>query len=1111
VNRRHFLSYSATAAVLSGSNLLWGHSAFSRGLPENVTPDGSMAGKPVNLAAYGELQSWLNPEATPTLEAHSITRGTSGTILNLATMPWKQSEFDVGVEWPEFRTVERVVVQYESEDKIPSPGKQFLEYWSGITGRQGAWEAVQESAIEGAHLEKDGRAWTFLFSPRRTCKVRLRFQDQKQVAIEKFTVYGQSVWKRGEIQIEWGHRGPETSYDGKLERYNGEVLDIKPVGNTRLGKDLSWTSRAGSGKISGIVLQVLYALGSDQDRSILTLRTSACDASFLPGEVLEQEPIDISDFGIYIRKASLDLDRESYRRQNRGRRRIIDAVAEHPEQTLENAYQHIHASRVTLSFVGVDSNCHKFGIAPDGHLVVGYNDPSYGHPITPKFAVYFATTDQPTLFEKPAHELGGLFDPEKPKHQELEEGWLPMITTTWSENELAFERTDYAVLQNSAASFDESQLSGNEPALMISRLKIRNNSTIPNTAGYYIKPWKTSGVRMTYGALPPDVKNLWQTDLAGSAAVVMEDDARYFICYVDTHGSGSLSLVPEVGAIRYSRLLNPGEEHTIHTVIPGRPLPYPGGVSILQGLDYDKLHDATKQYWKNLLSAGMQVDIPDPHLQNIYNASLHHFLLALTKDGKRGEYYPNTAMLHYGSIGSESSPVMQAMDMRGLHERTGKCLKAWLSTQGDSSPAGDYASKAGGFYQFWPNYTIDQGAILWTLAEHYLYTGDKDWLRKVAPQITAGCEFIIRERKRTMKLLPDGRKPLSYGLAPAGTVADPRDWEYSFMLNGYFYLGLKKSAFVLQEVDPATARRIAGEAADYLQAIRKALKESVVLSPVARLRDNTSVPAVPPYLGLRGFSSEVKDSADPDPRHGYVYDVTIGPFHILKSEVVEPNSPEVTAMLNQFEDHFFLYNPLVSRVDLAELATDWFNLGGFGKMQPYYVHYQDAYLLRDQIPNFLRGLFNTLASISDRQTLTFQEELDRTGGQPHKTHEEGWFFHQLRFMLVMEIGDDLYLARGTPRRWLEEKKRVAVQRAASCFGEISYSIQSFADQGRIEATVNSPSRNQPANLFLRLRHPNHAPLKRVTVNGQAWKRYDVAKEWINLPAGNGELKVVAYY
>jgi hypothetical protein len=107
------------------------------------------------------------------------------------------------------------------------------------------------------------------------------------------------------------------------------------------------------------------------------------------------------------------------------------------------------------------------------------------------------------------------------------------------------------------------------------------------------------------------------------------------------------------------------------------------------------------------------------------------------------------------------------------------------------------------------------------------------------------------------------------------------------MLNGYFYLGLKKSAIVLQDVDTNNAARIGAEAEDYLQAIHRVLKECVAISPVTRLRDNTGVPTVPSYLGLRGFSSDVKDSVDPDARHAYVYDSTLGPLHLLKSEVVE--------------------------------------------------------------------------------------------------------------------------------------------------------------------------------------------------------------------------------
>lgn len=249
-----------------------------------------------------------------------------------------------------------------------------------------------------------------------------------------------------------------------------------------------------------------------------------------------------------------------------------------------------------------------------------------------------------------------------------------------------------------------------------------------------------------------------------------------------------------------------------------------------------------------------------------------------------------------------------------------------------------------------------------------------------------------------------------------------------------------------------------------------------------------------------------------DLRHGYGYDSTLGPFHLLKCEVIEPESPEVEWMLNYLEDRFFLFTPLGSRVDLSQLSTDWFGLGGFEKLQPYYVHYQDAYLQRDEIPNFLRGFFTTLCSIAGPMTLTFQEELDEEygeGGEPHKTHEESWFFHQFRFMLVMEIKDDLFLARGTPREWLQHGQRIAVNNAPSYFGPLSYSIQSYANEGKIEARVVPPNRSHPKALYLRLRHPEKAPIKQVTLNGRPWKRFDPEKEWIEIDTA--EAVVVATY
>ena len=225
-----------------------------------------------------------------------------------------------------------------------------------------------------------------------------------------------------------------------------------------------------------------------------------------------------------------------------------------------------------------------------------------------------------------------------------------------------------------------------------------------------------------------------------------------------------------------------------------------------------------------------------------------------------------------------------------------------------------------------------------------------------------------------------------------------------------------------------------------------------------------------------------------------------------------PNDPETNWLINILEDRFFMFSPHPrSRVRLENISLDWFNLGGFDKMQPYYLGYPDFYLQRDQVPNFLRGFFNTLAVIADRQNLSFQEELGGSGGQPQKTHEEARFLQQLRMMLIMESGQDLFLTRGTPRSWLEDGKHIAMRQAPTYFGEVSFRIQSLANQGRLEATVQPPSRSQPAQIYLGLRHPKQAPLKRVLVNGRRWSEFDPTKERISLPVNAGEIKVQAFY
>ena len=87
-----------------------------------------------------------------------------------------------------------------------------------------------------------------------------------------------------------------------------------------------------------------------------------------------------------------------------------------------------------------------------------------------------------------------------------------------------------------------------------------------------------------------------------------------------------------------------------------------------------------------------------------------------------------------------------------------------------------------------------------------------------------------------------------------------------------------------------------------------------------------------------------------------------------------------------------------------------------------------------------------------------------------------------------------------------------MKNAPTHFGTVAYEIVSDVDNGKINATVEMPSRNPPQrSRGLRLRHPKAAPIKSVTVNGKDWNDFNKDKETIELKGLTGTVAVTAKY
>ena len=214
------------------------------------------------------------------------------------------------------------------------------------------------------------------------------------------------------------------------------------------------------------------------------------------------------------------------------------------------------------------------------------------------------------------------------------------------------------------------------------------------------------------------------------------------------------------------------------------------------------------------------------------------------------------------------------------------------------------------------------------------------------------------------------------------------------------------------------------------------------------------------------------------------------------------------------EDIFLLDNPwgrewqnrTIARGDTVDEA--WFNHAGFG-YQNGWERVPDYYLVRDDIPNFLRAWLNRCAVDLNMKNWTFNEHT--THVECDKSHGNAAFLSNFRNMLVMELDESLWLARGVPRVWLEQGNRISVKNAPTHFGEIGFEIVSDVDNGSVAATVELPTRRSPKALFLRLRHPKSLPIKHVTVNGEPWPHFSTETESITLTNLHGRLTVLATY
>ena len=333
-----------------------------------------------------------------------------------------------------------------------------------------------------------------------------------------------------------------------------------------------------------------------------------------------------------------------------------------------------------------------------------------------------------------------------------------------------------------------------------------------------------------------------------------------------------------------------------------------------------------------------------------------------------------------------------------------------------------------------------------------------------------------------------------------------------YVMDAYYWLAVEHTAQLLALIDPSEGARMQAEADAYRRDIVASLDRSIALTPVVAVRDGTYRSFIPhsPYVRgcatrawgwqrCQGHVSAIYWDA------GLVQTPLISPGGLLSLQ-----DPRTQGFLDVLEDRLLLENKKVNaRTNPYDPDKDWFANASW-QYQCGFERNPNIHLEADDVPNFIRSMLNQYAvDLLPDDGYIFREHT--IGGPPDKIFEESCFLERFRNMLVMDEGDSLWLARGTPRVWLEQGEKISVRNAPTHFGTVSYEIVSDVDNGKVTAMVELPSRSAPESVLLRLRHPLVAPITSVEVNHQRWNDFDRDRELVRLDNLTGRVSVQIMY
>ena len=841
---------------------------------------------------------------------------------------------------------------------------------------------------------------------------------------------------------------PNTRPRGTIEVINGQLKDLKIIkGKGRVKGNLFEFKNIGDSRLEVTLANVQNIPGSNATR--ITVRTDQNPFTFFLRDVNKEYPIYMPKYYVVITSGD---DLRSYGEvatvlKGRNLKTKLQLIADEAEESFESAAAYTR-NQPCPTWLGLSRDMRIFQLSDNRT-----NPASEMNLITPRNSA--SPLKLAELENRPAeygYMVGRGQGVAVSTTRNLEEGVLPILHTTLTDEDIEYFSTAFVTLEKSPLTAATNSgtnylvadrfsgghmLTKEQEELVKPRLEAELNKQESTVLYYRSEATNTSNVP----------RYAWFKTVRPGAGWWMKTPYSFNkTTGFSTFASGNIFGISKLNGFpmpdeEVALLIQPGEKAIFEFYLPHSPVSNERAIA-LSGQSFDLRFRECKEFWKTKLAQGARITVPEPRINEMIQAGLLHLDMVTYGNEPDGTLAPDIGV--YSPIGTESSPIIQFYNSMGLTDNARRSLTFFLDKQHDD-----------GMIQNFGGYMVETGAALWSMGEYFRYTKDKQWVKAIEPKLLKACNFLIKWREDNKKEELKGR---GYGMI-AGKVADPEDPFHQYMLNGYAYLGISRVAEMLRDVDSVQSDRLSREANEWRQDIRTSLMNSISNSPVVPLGDGSWSPTVPPWTEASGPRA-LHLIPETFVSHGTVTapDVLLGPLYLVFCEVLKPEDPLSGMMLDYHSELFYQYNAAFS--------------------QPYYSRHNWVQLKLGLIKPFLKTYYNTFSALADRETYTFWEHLFQVSA--HKTHEEGWFLMETRWMLYLEEGETLKLLSAIPRKWMEDGKQIRLDNVVSYFGPLSLEVNSKINAGYIEASITCNSVSKPREIQIRLPHPEGKKAVKVT-------------------------------